>query len=776
MKDTAHLKGFGQLATLLIAQKWRPSLAFRFANFVEKLIRTRGPKGAMLYLDALGEIISEECIGYAPKNPKRTWVKRIHVSTFKRTKNRHLLQRATKLKRHIMSSHLTQEQISKFLTSVERPPVDDCAFHLVSVFTQRGMNVINQYTPKTRGSKPKPAILAYVKRELSKGHQPKTAYERALFRIRKDLVDLTRLGYFEDREIAQIIYDSLAPMNRIEVDRLRFLPLKEENYCRVPHIGSIHCTQEPGMKARFFASPQLLVQCCMEPLKSFFMQTLQALPNDACFDHHKVLETIREWLNLGRTVYSLDQQDATNRFPSRAQHIAIARTSLAGSPQARLFRYVSEEAWEISADLENDLGRSSISWTVGQPLGTGPSFGAYSVAHHALVMGLCDHLGLPLNCYFILGDDFVTCEEELAVNYRSLMERIGVPISETKSIISNRCAEFAGFTILKSEAFRPGRWREVTEDSLLSFVTDPGYDYKRVVPKFWVPLIQRLVETPYPFGLYRPNLWDMTELELSAYGKTICLSLLKAILPAKEKSLESDWLNVDDEFDFFSDPLLLREFFRSTRLTDVIYTPNPDEKKNTCLARALQREEDLAKVRLNWSPTRMQNEDLRFVGTHASVCRRQMSSLRLSCSIPEGDQTIRHIGVREYPVQDQESLFNVLEDLPRDVILAIEDLCTLIVSICSSCHALTVDSMGGPGPVLAMWLDSVPAFQKKYATAVEFPGPLDLIRDAIQAFPYYHLDDFGGAPARFTAILRRYARHKEVLPSLRTPLPRKRVV
>jgi hypothetical protein len=515
----------------------------------------------------------------------------------------------------------------------------------------------------------------------------------------------------------------------------------------------------------------------MEPLKAFFMQTLQALPTDACFDHTKVLETIREWLNSGKTVYSLDQQDATNRFPARAQHIAIAKTMYAGSAQARLFRWVSEEPWEIDADIASDLGRSTISWSVGQPLGTGPSFGAYSVAHHALVLGLCDHLGLPLDCYFILGDDFVTVSEELAVNYRSLMERIGVPISETKSIVSSRIAEFAGFTILKSEAFRPGRWREVTEDSLLSFVTDPGYDYKRVVPKFWVPLIQRLVETPYPFGLRRPNLWNFSDAELTLYGKTVCLSLLKALLPSREKSAESDWLNVDNDYDFFTDPLLLREFFRSTRLTDVVYTPSPDEKKNLSLARTLQREEDLAKVRLNWSPTRLQNEDLRFDGTHASICRRQMSCLRLTCSIPEGEKLLlREMGLREYPAADQESLFRILEDLPWDVIKAIEELCTLIASIVSSCHSLTVDSLGGPGPVIAMWLECVPCFQKKYATALEFPGPLDLIRDAILAFPYYHLDDFGGAPARFTAILRRYARHKEVLPSLRTPLPRKRVV
>lgn len=763
MKDNAHLKGFGRLPSLLIAQGVKPKDAEWFSSFIDKLIRTRGPKGALLYLDSLGNTIGVESIGYASKTENPTWVRRSVISLFKRTKNKHLLRRLTKIKRHIVVSKPTPEQVSKFLDSVRREKADEVSMHYASTFVQRGIESMSSYFPKNRDLKPTSALLSYVKRELSRGLSPDKALSKAVGKVQSDLIALENLGYLGDREIADLIYKSLAPLNRNEVDRLRTsLPL-ELTKNDPDTIGIVCGTQEPGMKLRVFASPRLIVQCLLDPLKEWLMLTLRAIENDGCFNQESAVSTIASWMNDGAVKYSLDLQNATDRFPAILEYCALYRAPQFSSCMLRLFRFVSEERWQVHPDLVPYFGVDTIKWEVGQPLGTGPSFGAFSLAHHGLVRGLCLWLGVPFSEYVILGDDICIRNEKLALEYKRTMESIGVPISTTKSVVSDKIAEFAGFTILKDSSFRAGKWREVTSESLLSFVTDPGYDYKLVVPPFWVPLIERMKTVPYPYGMGVPDFLSMSIDDRYFYAIDLVEMFVSNLSEAGQSTPGYEGL--------YSDSRLLRDLFKNTDIIEHIYKEQNAHENEARNKRLLDGDRQQAKIRTLFTlrnPVRTYNPEGSFGRAHWM----QLSWMHRASSQGRDQQALDDRSRRKASrfLRAQASM----ESQHPDIQEAVESLGSLILSIVTSCNDKVVEHMGGYSNFVKAWIQSVPLLEDYYLGSVVEPSVLDLIRDSIMMFPYYGLGDYSHVPTRFISLIRRYGQAKEVLPSFRPPMPHKK--
>ena len=761
MKDSAHLRGFGRLPTLLIAQGVKPPDAFRFGSFVEKLIRTRGPKGAMLYLDSLSNHVSSELIGWAPTTSNPTWVRRSMVSFLKRTKNKHLLRRVTKIKRLIVIDKPSPEQVKKFVDSVLREQPDEVAIFKASHLCQRGAKLLSSCFPKNHSRKPDNAFLAYTKRELSRGLSPDEAHLRACSKIQNDLIVLHNLGYFNDREVADLIYKALEPLNRIEVDRLRLARPLGKPPRSTNTIGVVCASQEPGMKLRVFASPILLVQCILEPLKRDLMSTLRAIDNDGCFNQVAVVDVIREWMSLGCVKYSLDLQNATDRFPAILEYVSLQAIRFIDHTQLRLFRYVSTEEWRIHEDLVPFFGMETIKWSVGQPLGTGPSFGAFSFAHHALVRGICAQEGVDEDAYVILGDDICIRDARLARVYRDTLEQLGVPISETKSVVSATLAEFAGYTIHKQEAFRPGKWREVTGESLLSFVNDPGYDYKKVVPTFWIPLIERMKNTPYPYGMAIPDFVSMSIDDRYFYAVDIFESFVSNLLPAPNALIEDERLLIDDV-------QLLKDIFKETDLINLIYQGQNDAENESRNRKLLDSDCQQAQIRTRFT-LRNPRETYNPEGTFGRIHWMQMSWMHRAPST-EGDRfhpngRFRRASARIQDVKRQ------VADMHPDVAECIESLGSFILSFVSSCNDRTLSQCGGSVQFVNSWIQSVPLLARYYEDQVIEPTVCGVIKDAISMFPYYHLSDFSAVSTRFISLLRRYGQGKELLPSLRPPMP-----
>lgn len=232
-------------------------------------------------------------------------------------------------------------------------------------------------------------------------------------------------------------------------------------------VGTINLEQEPGMKLRLSASPWIMYQTALEPLKRSLQRICYNLEQDCHKDQIVGAVWAAQQLMFNHTVYSFDLSSATHRFPWEIQ---LRLMKLLGVPKVvlDLFTYVSKGQWNCSATgCENTL-----EWKTGQPLGTGPSFFAFSLAHHALVRGICADLRVNVDCYRILGDDIVINNKRVANKYEEVMNQLGATINRSKSIISNEVAEFAGYTITSEEMFRTGKLRTITKDNLYELARD----------------------------------------------------------------------------------------------------------------------------------------------------------------------------------------------------------------------------------------------------------------------------------------------------------------
>jgi hypothetical protein len=80
-------------------------------------------------------------------------------------------------------------------------------------------------------------------------------------------------------------------------------------------VGQIDVTHEPGLKTRYFASPSVVLQRALEPLKEALMHSLKEVPWDCTLNQRKADHTIQAMLKKGSMVYSIDLHSATDHFP-----------------------------------------------------------------------------------------------------------------------------------------------------------------------------------------------------------------------------------------------------------------------------------------------------------------------------------------------------------------------------------------------------------------------------------------------------------------------------
>jgi hypothetical protein len=145
-------------------------------------------------------------------------------------------------------------------------------------------------------------------------------------------------------------------------------------------VGRISFIQEPGYKLRAVANPVISLQIMLEPLKQFVMNALKVIPQDYCHNQDAAILSISHYLrdDSSHRLSSIDLSDATNNIPLTPQ-IELLETLLGPKhPQIELFRKVARGKWYV----DSPEGETSITFNNGQPLGTGPSFGTFSLFHH----------------------------------------------------------------------------------------------------------------------------------------------------------------------------------------------------------------------------------------------------------------------------------------------------------------------------------------------------------------------------------------------------------
>jgi hypothetical protein len=261
-------------------------------------------------------------------------------------------------------------------------------------------------------------------------------------------------------------------------------------------VGNVGITHEPGLKTRYFAFPNVVIQRALEPLKVSLLRQLQSLPWDCTTDQRRADNVITSALANERIVHSVDMSKATDSFPWEFQ-LAVGRClTLMGDTSRSMLdlmdMVVRDGIWKLPDG-------SRVRWTKGQPLGLGPSFPLFTISHGILLFILNEYKWGE--AFYVLGDDVIILDDILAQKYRKVLMDWDIQISETKSFTSSYIAQFAGVTYTRDGKFHLPKWRPFTRDALLD------------LSAWWYPgltkglpdhdLISRVLSLPEPYGLGR---------------------------------------------------------------------------------------------------------------------------------------------------------------------------------------------------------------------------------------------------------------------------------
>jgi hypothetical protein len=136
--------------------------------------------------------------------------------------------------------------------------------------------------------------------------------------------------------------------------------------------------------------------------------------------------------------------------------------------------------------------RGSVRWAVGQPMGFGPSFNLATLTHY-LMLACCP--GFDEDHVVIVGDDIAMNDTKMAQFYERIMEKLGVEINQSKSIVSPLLAEFCGKVItsdgvIQSKKIKPFEVISIT--SQLEYYGDHIYfnmkgDMKKAALAYFLP-------------------------------------------------------------------------------------------------------------------------------------------------------------------------------------------------------------------------------------------------------------------------------------------------
>jgi hypothetical protein len=247
-------------------------------------------------------------------------------------------------------------------------------------------------------------------------------------------------------------------------------------------VGQLSTKLEAAGKIRVFALVDVWTQSVLKPLHDKIFDFLRGLPNDGTHDQHKSVLRASEKALLANQSFGYDLSAATDRLPVFLQTRVLA--IIYGSKFA--------DAWEhllVGRDYVYKADRCDESWiryAVGQPMGALSSWAMLALTHHLIVQvaaARCGRRPLPFGTdvskerdplaswysnYELLGDDIILFDADVAREYLSIMEDLGVPINVSKSVVArNATIEFAKVTMTKGQNVSAISWKMFMSQSTL---------------------------------------------------------------------------------------------------------------------------------------------------------------------------------------------------------------------------------------------------------------------------------------------------------------------
>ena len=349
-----------------------------------------------------------------------------------------------------ISKDVTEAQKKKFLSGVQSEPTvipDDLIEGVIQGAFDVGVNV---------GKPNRPSFLSY---QPSPGKRVPDCYgkthpEETHWHYQWETLDNTHTGKWLLAKYPSIWKDVFNHIHRYRSGNDIF------SITGIDAVGKIGLIQEPGFKLRAVANPNRCYQVALKPLGDVIYDTLKQLPWDCTFDQSRAFPVIQNRLKYRAFVHCVDLTGATDYFPLSLQLEVLEHLFPRYHDDICLFEDLSRSPWIF--------GDTTIRWTKGQPLGLYPSFGSFALTHGLLLYYLNNYR--HNDEFFVLGDDVVILNNELAMKYKDTLEILQCPISESKSITSNDMAEFGGKLIFADYVEPQLKWRQLSDDNFVDVV------------------------------------------------------------------------------------------------------------------------------------------------------------------------------------------------------------------------------------------------------------------------------------------------------------------
>nr|AWY11206.1 putative RNA-dependent RNA polymerase [Melbourne fly narnavirus 1] len=433
----------------------------RYASMVSKWLACSGPEWTIERLKSLKQSFMDRLqsetddysipAGWATrKNSKGKVIVKdglVHRILSSHLSNLKQIEGFLRLYQVIELEHLTKKQKLKMEVAIEAPSKCNSYVEseLIRVAKPRNVSseVLKRITRFDEGSLCLPEMLGSASKRSPVFEFSSSAmrYKRSKSRDNAESADW--LEYFQTSESVYKLWSSHnVPVSRALGVSPELLSYRKFTRNSSP-VGSVIVLQQHGGKARWIANPLLAFQAIGEPLKNklFEYSKLAYSREIKTNNQDEGHQTVVDWLKSERKVYSFDATSFTDRFPVSLQLSVLRRLKEVGVVND--FDYDFCE-FMVNSEWYCPSLKRNVKWSVGQPLGYGPSFHLATLTHACLVESLARSLKVHDDCWRIVGDDIVIANDSLANLYSKTMTALGVEINKSKSLISHKYAEFLG--------------------------------------------------------------------------------------------------------------------------------------------------------------------------------------------------------------------------------------------------------------------------------------------------------------------------------------------
>jgi len=223
--------------------------------------------------------------------------------------------------------------------------------------------------------------------------------------------------------------------------------------------GRLVLIQEPYLKPRAVGNPNRILQYYLEPLAEF-LNLLGTCEGNSLKDQDAGKRWAQAKLSQGVELACSDLTSASDLFDFGKVAMWMQEEyhldELMSQETYDLFRshmalfWDSTRNWVFNSQVLDEHAPDKeylISWRKGWCLGTRASFGFLSLANIMCARRACRDAGLPYEDTFkIVGDDIVM-DSRIEPFYKNYILMLGGKINESKTMRSNKVAEFAGSII-----------------------------------------------------------------------------------------------------------------------------------------------------------------------------------------------------------------------------------------------------------------------------------------------------------------------------------------